>query len=335
MPTRLFDQLDIINIVDTYSFGPQYVNCSGSLVSSSFSSLGISGSGSTTDPDPSCWANFTFVRTGHIDFTIFPTIPTNAKITDIAITLTGNSGASGAANSSLGGGCEVIINRLSGAIGLPVIDNAVGSASASASGTQSGGTIHYDPPLSYSDFISDYGLVGLTLDCSVQATAAAVVGSFDASNAFNVNITDWSMEVTYEEMPFTFKLNVPQPVVAGDRVSLTSNGTSNPIDFTKVTSLTVGGIDVDSSLWIFSEFFFSFPVPDYSTLGVLEIVITSTEFSGSMSLGKITTILFLGASGIYTLDPTATHDTLYDIVNGGTVNVKIPDPFIKTFFAGS
>lgn len=152
-------------------------------------------------------------------------------------------------------------------------------------------------------------------------------------DAFLLQLLD--IEGTYSIQSFTFKLNVPQPVVAGDIVSLTSNGTDNPIDFTKVTSLTVGGIDVDSSLWTFSEFFFSFPVPAYSTLGVLEIVITSTEFSGSMSLGKITTILFKGASGIYTLDSTATHDTLYDIVNGGTVNVKIPDPFIKTFFAGN
>lgn len=59
--------------------------------------------------------------------------------------------------------------------------------------------------------------------------------------------------------------------------------------------------------------------------------------SGGFDLGGSPTIQLLGnPSGIYTLVPNKTHDTLYER-NAGSLteqDVKIPDPFIKTAFVG-
>jgi len=59
--------------------------------------------------------------------------------------------------------------------------------------------------------------------------------------------------------------------------------------------------------------------------------------SGGVDVGGSPSIIFIGEpSGIYTLVKDKTHDTLYERQAGTTtfVNVKIPDPHIKTGFIG-
>lgn len=59
-----------------------------------------------------------------------------------------------------------------------------------------------------------------------------------------------------------------------------------------------------------------------------------TVFSGSVPLGTLT-VLLINASGIYTLIPGKTNDTLYDNDSAPeTMDVMIPSPFIKTGFIG-
>lgn len=59
-----------------------------------------------------------------------------------------------------------------------------------------------------------------------------------------------------------------------------------------------------------------------------------TIFSGSVPLGTLN-ILQINASGIYTLVPGKTNDTLYDNDSAPeTMDVMIPSPFIKTGFVG-
>lgn len=55
----------------------------------------------------------------------------------------------------------------------------------------------------------------------------------------------------------------------------------------------------------------------------------------SSSPAKVTTnaVITADPSGVYTLTPGKTHDTLYDH-QGGTTNVAIPNPFIETAFLG-
>jgi len=60
--------------------------------------------------------------------------------------------------------------------------------------------------------------------------------------------------------------------------------------------------------------------------------------SGQVDIGGSSPLQLIGEpSGIYTLVKDKTHDTLYERQAGTTtsVNVKIPDPYIKTAFIGS
>lgn len=152
------------------------------------------------------------------------------------------------------------------------------------------------------------------------------------------------IEGTYSSQIFTWALNIPtNPVSVNDPVTITSDPLGvNPIDFTQITEISInfGGTKIDIPMinWIVvQQNLFTFLMPSFtSSETVLELTINaSTQFSGSVILGKLTTIYFTGVSGLYTLDFNATHDELYDLTNGGTVNVKIPNPLIKTFFAGN
>lgn len=70
--------------------------------------------------------------------------------------------------------------------------------------------------------------------------------------------------------------------------------------------------------------------------GVPDLEVTG---SGGISFGGSSSIVTIGEpSGIYTLVKDKTHDTLYERQSGTTtsINVKIPDPYIKTgFVSGS
>lgn len=61
-------------------------------------------------------------------------------------------------------------------------------------------------------------------------------------------------------------------------------------------------------------------LPDISAVGGMDIAL---DFTSSV-------IFISDPSGIYTLVPDKTHDTLYNRVDTTSVDVKIPDPFIKT-----
>lgn len=149
---------------------------------------------------------------------------------------------------------------------------------------------------------------------------------------------NFSLVGSYTSVAFQYQLDTPNdPVQAGDQVTVTSPDVDG-IDFTQILAIQIiypdGPIDVtdiiteDTHLLIFT-------IPDLpGDPSVIEIVITSTQFSGSVSLGKLITIFFLNAPGVYRLVAGKTADTLYDTLNGGTVEVKIPDPNWKTGFVG-
>jgi hypothetical protein len=67
---------------------------------------------------------------------------------------------------------------------------------------------------------------------------------------------------------------------------------------------------------------------------VIEVVIQSTQFSGSVAK-QLYTIFFVSASGMYQLVPGKTSDTLYiEQQPGNTIDVKIPNPGARTGFFG-
>ncbi len=60
-----------------------------------------------------------------------------------------------------------------------------------------------------------------------------------------------------------------------------------------------------------------------------------TDNGYQLAVGGAGILVFIGSpSGIYTLVPGQTYDTLYDRTGAVSVNVKIPNPFIETGFLG-
>lgn len=76
-------------------------------------------------------------------------------------------------------------------------------------------------------------------------------------------------------------------------------------------------------------------IPGWPDIPVTPIVYgDGTQFSGWVGLTSMT-ITLVNASGIYRLVKNKTNDTLYDNLNPpATVDVKIPNPFVKTGFIG-
>lgn len=157
-------------------------------------------------------------------------------------------------------------------------------------------------------------------------------------------IYDFRVEGTYELQGFIFTLQVPnEPVNTGDEITVTS-GT---LDLDQVTDIDIEYTDENGDPQIIpvtvirkqNSNTLIFIMPDLNSIGappgIIIITIHSTQFSGSVTLGKLITIYFLNAPGIYTLVAGKSNDTLYDIENGGTVDVKIPNPFGKVGFVGN
>jgi hypothetical protein len=60
-----------------------------------------------------------------------------------------------------------------------------------------------------------------------------------------------------------------------------------------------------------------------------------TDNGYTINIGGAATFVFIGSpSGIYTLIPGQTHDTLYDRTGQISIDVKIPNPFIETGYLG-
>lgn len=148
---------------------------------------------------------------------------------------------------------------------------------------------------------------------------------------------------TYETQSFSYQLAVPtEPVEPSDSITVTSDE-PDPLDFTQITGLIMvypdgTEVPIDPSNWTtVEEFLFVFVIPSFGAdePTVLTFVVTSTQFSGTVTLGRLITIYFTSATGIYQLDWAKYEDTLYiEDDPGETVDVKIPNPFIKTGFVG-
>lgn len=86
-------------------------------------------------------------------------------------------------------------------------------------------------------------------------------------------------------------------------------------------------------LWTDYEIIVHLP-PDIPPLPDVDVIFAGIQFSGRVNLITLT-INTADLSGIYEFDITAHHDTLYDrTVVPTTQNVKIPAPFLVTYFVG-
>lgn len=171
----------------------------------------------------------------------------------------------------------------------------------------------------------------------------------DSTSELAADASAFFLEGTYVANSFHWTLQTPTtPLKSGDTVIVSvPSGDPEALDPTKIQTasfsyrLIPGGpittVNIPSTDWsLVNTEFFDFTLPDISgdKPTVLEFFITSTQFTGSVSLGRLTTIYFQNAPGIYKIVSGKTNDTLYDVINGGTIDVKIPNPFAKTGFVG-
>lgn len=165
--------------------------------------------------------------------------------------------------------------------------------------------------------------------------------SYSGTVGFTINVNNWLMEVSWE-LPFSWTLLTPtDPIQDGDHVEATSGG-GDGVDFSQLLTASLEWTDSGGShslnipTWlIFTLHRWVFVVPPLTgDPAIVHVVITSTQFTGSVDLGPLLTIFFTNATGIYTLTAGKTNDTIYDNDNGGTIDVKIPNPFWKTGFIG-
>ena len=193
---------------------------------------------------------------------------------------------------------------------------------------------HVSPDTSSIDYPYPTSPVPTALDLNNNLMGAryATTGGLLAQNIFNLD----SLFIAGNYTPLNFSWTVPQnndSVEVGDIISITSSG-PNALDLTQLTISLACGVVVPI---VQTANLFTFAVPgSCSGNGVTAITATGNgvQFSGSVPLGYLT-ILLTNASGIYTLTPGATHDTLYSSLrDGSTRNVKIPDPFAKTGYGG-
>lgn len=145
---------------------------------------------------------------------------------------------------------------------------------------------------------------------------------------------------TYDTLAFTYTMSpaAGSSVDAGpDGNLITISSVLSDPNHLKLNHLTIsvacGAITIVDQ----TETLFTFYLPvACDGAGSTAIMATGdgTQFSGSVSLGSLI-ILLTDHSGIYTLVPGKSNDTLYSSLRDGTTkNVKIPNPFIKTGFIG-
>lgn len=156
----------------------------------------------------------------------------------------------------------------------------------------------------------------------------------------------WTVTVEYEE---GFQWDLSQstsPVDEGSTVNLTSDpAEALAVQMDDITSIEIQFLDpanptvtITIPVTVFTVIDANNLVFTIPSLGgdepiILNVVITSTQFSGDLALGYVYTVFLVSAPGIYKFVPDQRFDRLYDRTdpdNIVTIDIKIPDPFIKT-----
>lgn len=166
---------------------------------------------------------------------------------------------------------------------------------------------------------------------------ASLIASMSVGNGWSVTVTwedgfQWSVSqdtAPVEEDSVITIISDPADVEAVDMDDITQIDIvyPDPADPTTFITVNVPVFTIIDS----NNLIFPFPALADEPLFV-SVVITSAQFSGSMAKQLYTTFL-VSAPGIYKFIPGQRFDTLYDRTdpdNIVTVDIKIPNPFIKT-----
>jgi hypothetical protein len=245
--------------------------------------------------------------------------------------------------SSLPAGFTVLTATLSGTI----TPSGIGAASYQlAKGTGSLGTAN-TPTFPYT---ISAGLPTM-LDLYADGFGINVAISAGPGDAESLVVFDLKISGTYEIQRFSWTLDNPEtkvtPGTSTAHFTSAASGSDPALDFTRISQYFIQYIDntgvvatvnvPSGNISVQTGGALTFTIPNVNGGDTPPVIIIGgigdgTQFSGSMPLGELLTIFFTNGSGIYRLVTDKTDDTLY--VNGtqALINVKIPDPFIKTAF---
>lgn len=124
-------------------------------------------------------------------------------------------------------------------------------------------------------------------------------------------------------------------VNVGDQVTITSD--LNDPDHLQLDQLDIelGDTPVTPETQTEDELTFRVPV-GFSGSFIINAIGNGVQFSGTVPLGTLQ-VLYADASGIYRIVLNKTSDTVYEDSGSGdptTIDIKIPNPFIKTGYIG-
>ncbi len=187
-------------------------------------------------------------------------------------------------------------------------------------------------------FFANYPTI-VDVDSLLIVSISFIIGVNPLSNGLASVVDTIDSYGTYDIVNYSWTLK-HSVVDVGSKVTVsTPSNAIPPLDPTQILTLNMvldNGtvVNIPSINWTtVTPLLFEFTIPSLAgNPGTVEFYVTSTQFSGSVPLGKLTTIYFRNAPGIYRIVSGKTNDTLYDVVGGGTVDVKIPNPFVKTAF---
>lgn len=373
MAIKTFDNIDLADI--TVVSPPVDDLSTVGNVPPSFIRTGFIASFSNSLPNPGGNDAFSIqnvIITALIDLAAFPSIPDGSVITKVRIIASSSYSFSLAASNADGpySACSVgtypspnyltigfgndsftLQNLHKAAIPSPPPYSAGYTSALNLSGNGVSTELVLPGGTTKEDFLNLYGvdypasqnvLMTMTMPHDLRASSAAG-GTVSAAASYNFDIADWRIEFEYDSTSYSWTLSVPdEPVSPGNLITVTSPD-ENGIDFTELLTVDVvlpSGtiISVPFGDWVIvGPNLFVFIMPDFGgeEPTVVTIVITSTQFSGSVTLGTLITIYFLSATGIYRLVMNKRSDTLYiEEDPGETIDVKIPNPFAKTGFIG-
>lgn len=180
---------------------------------------------------------------------------------------------------------------------------------------------------------------------SYTAPGGGLNFSYSVTKSVTLVTTNWLMVVHWEE-PVTW--DVPNPPQVEDNTEVTV--TSDPLDpdallMDEILTGEIQFIDQNGDPQTLSVTFtvinvnlIIFIMPDFGSFEpeFVDLYITSSQFSGSLLLGRFVTIWLRSASGIYRIVTNKRNDTVYDEENlPDTYDIKIPDPFARGGFIGS
>lgn len=151
----------------------------------------------------------------------------------------------------------------------------------------------------------------------------------------SVGLSRLFIDGQFELVSWTFPLD-PGPYSVGENVDITA---ADNLDDLSEIYLTFDGTEVIVNTFVVQTatlLTFTLPIGLGNFTGTVNVSGkgNGVQFSGFVMLGTLE-ILLANASGIYTLVKNKTNDTIYDrSTPGATIDVKIPNPFIKTGFIG-